>query len=953
MPFLLIPGVIIAVVIHDLIRRPTIRRLAARNVVRRKGEALLVVVGSLLATAIITAALIVAGTFSDSIRNFATLSLGPTDEVVRVAGAAPLAGVEQALASAPIPGVDGQLSMLSGGAAISTVSTPVKAEPYASILEVDFDKARQFGPHADITGFTDLGPTPTGDEVVVGASLAEEIEVGPGDRIAVNAYGQAREYTVRAIAPKKGVAGFSAPSLFVPQGTIAALTSAPGAAVATPPTGLVLISNEGDLYGGAKRSEAVKAELQKRLEGVPGVEVRAQKQDLLDDADAQSEEFVTLFGGFGAFSVVAGILLLINIFVMLAEERKTELGMLRAVGLKRNQLVRSFGMEGAIYSLLSAIVGAGVGVLVGRLMVVVAESLVNEDDAGPFSLDLVFSAKPSAIFTGFLIGAVISLLTVWGASLRIGRMNVIRAIRDLPEPTLTKQHVRTLVFAAFGVAFGGLMLMNAVSNDAWFGALAGPPIGAFSAIPLVSRLLPRRLAITVPCGLALFWGIGVFSILPDAMQAVDVPAFVVQGMILVAAAVAILAANDDLAVKLTDKLSGSNRTLAARLGFAYPLARRFRTSLLLGMYALIVFTLTFMSVFSNLFSKQGPRFTEETRAGYDLVVDSNYANPVPAEALRAQPQVEGIAPLLRGFPEWTSALRGDEKQIFPVTGFDSSLLERGRPKLASFAPRFTDEAAVWQAVLTDPALIIVSDFFLQEGGGPPDAVFKVGDKVTMFNRLTDEPRELTVAGKMESDWTFTGAFIGADFARTFLGTDVVASRFYVKVSGDPVEVAETMKAGLLRYGVDADTFSSLVNRQLQQQQGFIRLMQGYIGLGLLIGIAGLGVVMIRAVRERRRQIGMLRAMGFSSRIVRISFLLEAGFVALQGIVLGVVLALIVSYQLLSNSATFGDQKLDFSVPWLALFILVSVALAASVAATAAPANQAANIRPAVALRIAD
>src|SRR5205807_4350451 len=42
------------------------------------------------------------------------------------------------------------------------------------------------------------------------------------------------------------------------------------------------------------------------------------------------------------FSVLAGVLLLVNIFVMLAQERKTELGMLQAIGLRRNRLVGSF-----------------------------------------------------------------------------------------------------------------------------------------------------------------------------------------------------------------------------------------------------------------------------------------------------------------------------------------------------------------------------------------------------------------------------------------------------------------------------------------------------------------------------------------------------------------------------------------------------------------------------------
>ena len=157
----------------------------------------------------------------------------------------------------------------------------------------------------------------------------------------------------------------------------------------------------------------------------------------------------------------------------------------------------------------------------------------------------------------------------------------------------------------------------------------------------------------------------------------------------------------------------------------------------------------------------------------------------------------------------------------------------------------------------------------------------------------------------------------------------------------------------IQNGADAHSFRSVVDDQLQAQIGFFALLRAYLGLGLLIGIAGLGVVMVRAVRERRREIGMLRAMGFAAGVVRRAFILEAAFIALQGILLGVGLGMITSYNLLVNSDAFGGQKFDFSWPWGVLATIALVPLAASLLATAWPATQAARIRPAVALRIAD
>jgi len=192
-------------------------------------------------------------------------------------------------------------------------------------------------------------------------------------------------------------------------------------------------------------------------------------------------------------------------------------------------------------------------------------------------------------------------------------------------------------------------------------------------------------------------------------------------------------------------------------------------------------------------------------------------------------------------------------------------------------------------------------------------------------------------------------------ASDILGRDAAADRAYValKPGLDPDAVAARLTARLVEQGGDATSFRKVISDALHEQEGFFHLMEGYLALGLVVGVAGLGVIMVRAVRERRRQIGMLRAMGFSAAVVRSAFLFESTFVALQGIVVGVGLALIVSYQLLVNSKTFGNQALGFAVPWLPLLGLVAAALVFSLLSTLAPAAQASRVRPAVALRVAD
>jgi putative ABC transport system permease protein len=130
-----------------------------------------------------------------------------------------------------------------------------------------------------------------------------------------------------------------------------------------------------------------------------------------------------------------------------------------------------------------------------------------------------------------------------------------------------------------------------------------------------------------------------------------------------------------------------------------------------------------------------------------------------------------------------------------------------------------------------------------------------------------------------------------------------------------------------------------------------QLFQGYLAMGLLVGIAGIAVVMVRAVRERRRQIGTLRALGFPAQSVGRSFAIEAGYVALQGTVIGVLVALLTLYTIIARSDAMGD--LEFAVPIAQLSILLVATVAASLLATVAPALAATRIRPAVALRMTD
>ena len=101
--------------------------------------------------------------------------------------------------------------------------------------------------------------------------------------------------------------------------------------------------------------------------------------------------------------------------------------------------------------------------------------------------------------------------------------------------------------------------------------------------------------------------------------------------------------------------------------------------------------------------------------------------------------------------------------------------------------------------------------------------------------------------------------------------------------------------------------------------------------------------------ERRRQIGVLRALGFTARAVSSGLLVESAVVALLGAALGVGVGLFVA----QNTVTFLSRlspELQFSIPWDQILLVVLVALSAALLMTILPARQAARLTPAAALR---
>jgi putative ABC transport system permease protein len=944
---LLIPLLVALPFLYVLARRPILRRLAVRNAVRRPREALLVVLGSLLGAAIITGSAVVGDTMDSSIRQIARQHLGPIDELVTARNLGEWQALLKRVQVLSPSQVDGVLPV----AAFDTATTAgrggsLRTVPNAQVIGVDFEAARAFGREPSATGVS--GETPRPGHAAITTDLARALDVGPGSRIDVYAYGHPRTLIVDRVFPRRGLAGFSLRNeqesrnvLVAPEVFEAMVRTRNDGA---PPARFIAISNHGGVESGVGLSDDVKLSIQRATVGIEP-QVTTIKEAFLDVADETGKGFTQMFTAMGSFGVFAGLLLLINLFVMLAAERKSELGMARAVGMRRSALVGAFATEGFIYALVATLMGTAVGVGLGRVLVAWSQAAFSSEHN---QFDLSFTVKAPSLLQAFAISFVVAVATIVVMSVRVSRLNIIRAIRDIAEPPPRRRR-RWLYVGAVGAALGGLWTVSAAASNEPFGLLLGPTLLLIGLAPSLARLVPARTVTTVVAALVVVWGAGVYAAFPDSAEGASIMMYVAQGVVMTAGGVAFVMLQQDRLSAALRRFGG--RALALRLGLAYPLARRGRTGLTVSMYALVVFILTFITSISFMIDKQVTKATADVSGGAQVFVRSSTANPISPAALIRTPGVSMVSPLEPVEARFTLENSTDD-HFWSLTAFDDSLVQMEPPTLQDRGAYASNREA-WLAVLSDPGLIIADPEFLHQGG-PPGFDVKVGDVLSVVDPRTGRTRDVTVAAIRAPDYLInSGMFYGWRGAHSLFGDRLVASQSFLSLvpGTDPDAFAARLQSQFITNGTEAFAISALMDEAFSMTHQIFQLFQGYLALGLLVGIAGIAVVMIRAVRERRRQIGTLRALGFPAQSVGRSFAVEAGYVALQGTVIGALLALLTLYTIIARSDAMGD--VEFAVPFAQLGVLLAGTVLASLAATVAPALSATRIRPAVALRMTD
>ena len=455
--------------------------------------------------------------------------------------------------------------------------------------------------------------------------------------------------------------------------------------------------------------------------------------------------------------------------------------------------------------------------------------------------------------------------------------------------------------------------------------------------------------------------------------------FFISGIAMVAAAVWTVMYNADLLLKVLTFVTGPFGQLRPVLvtAVAYPMSAKFRTGLTLAMFALVIFTLIVMSILTEAFSA-AVGDSGRVAGGWDIQATVNFNTPIEdiRLAIDEKPSLNNVdIPSIGGYttiPVETRQVGADEQrwQFYAVRAADDQFLREAGANLKMFDTEYGDtQEDIWNAVRADSNLVVVDSLVVPSRQGfandelpfELEGIFYEDTEMEAIDIEVREPRTgqvipLKVIGVLDR---LTDAFgelgIGMLASREELDEAIpfriptTTYRFKADEGVDVAQLSKDLESAFRENGMESDVLSELVDDIAAANRAFNYLFTSFMGLGLLVGIASLGVVSLRAVVERRQQIGVLRAIGYRRRMVQLSFLTESSFVVLMGTAIGVGLGTIISWNIVRDIQE-EVETVRFAIPWIQIGIIVAIAYVFSLATTFLPARQASRIYPAEALR---
>ena len=969
--FFLILTVIASTFIYAY-RHKTLSKMSLRNAFRRKITMILIVAGSLTGTAFIVGSLAMNDSFQYFMYSGIRKNLGTIDEIVRPKlsyfNTQKLDKLIGALSTSTY--VDSALPI----AIKETVAAPKgkirsldpRAITTVSFIGVDISKLRRFGEGKNFPNVTLKG-----NEIVIGQAVADYLKLKVGDTIEALSnplqmvFGTPPTFKIVGIAPRKGVLGyqgirrFSLP-IFVTLEQIKHFFGVSG-------YNQLLVSNKGDYLNGVRYTNEVD-EIIKKISN-KSVKIDTIKRNQIKGISSQ--QIGKLFILLSSFAIAAGALLVVNIYTMLADERKSSLGTLRAIGFSRKKTGFILYFEGFVYSLIASFVGSFVGLAVAWFMV--------KEFSGFFStmtseLSNMFSVQSSnfsfhfnliSLVYGFSLGMIIPLVVLAFMAFKIGRLNIVKAIRNIPDNPFEKRR-KTLYFVLFlFTLFIALAIFGNIAVDAF--VMYTGVIGAMFIFPSFFKKGRTKKYIG---NFVVLFSI-VFSFVSNQIPYVQSASenslwfLGLKSFSILVAALFFLSYNLEIFDKIFSKLSIPSLRAPFKLALAETSQNKGRTGMTIAMYAIVIFVISLMTIipYSQVVQIQSGERT--MFQGYDAI-----GIPMSGNLKMTKTDISKMSYVTyyatASMISVRYAVNGySEKQIYQMVNANEKFLKGSAFKIGRSIPEIKDMNSLWSYLRAHPRSVV--SFGLPRAGvGTTVEISKEGN--FSFNFSSGEAAqgvELALSGPLKNFKKFrvvatfenngmtafpVGFYTTAQNIKSAFGKLKMSNNFLlVKLAGNTEnERSRNFEKFLAflktRFSVGifskqmVDVFSSMI-------MSFVNIINSFLYFGLSVGIVGLAILILKTLHERRRTIGILKAIGFTKRKVFSSFFIETNFVVVFGILSGFFAGWITSYMIYS-SLNLGNMV----VPWGQVLSLAFVFYIISILATLLPIKKASSLPPAEVLR---
>lgn len=733
--------------------------------------------------------------------------------------------------------------------------------------------------------------------------------------------------------------------------------------------------------------------------------IQTVKLDAMEQAEASSGVLSAMFLVFGSFTIAAGVLLVVTIVMMLVDVRQKEYATVRALGFTRADLRYMTMIEGSIAAFLGCGLGSFLGMGLAWIIGIGFSSVFANAGTDVFT----FHADSSSLASGWFWGFHLSMITLFLSALWSSRLIIVHALKSVPQRI--PKHVPWamyifLVLVAAG-ALGSLGLFfvggQGVAHSMWilFGCCAIlftmpvllwviPVLRArrkIDGILPVFREAPRR---TIGwSGVALLAWTGLPSSF-DPVRADLVPnelSFILIGLVQVFAGVFVLAALAPMMIRGLLRLPKLSSGPVLPVALSYPLQKPLRTAVVMGMFSITVFSVVVLSGYTLQFDNYSSSFVEESEGEFELMLSSSRSRPLQLEGPMEEwglensniEQIDAVGRVYRA----QAFLENDEETRSPyiLRGVDEGFVNHGGIPLHIWDDGLGDSSEeAWKSMHQRTDIVFVDASFGLESSldGASIGIFpvKVGENITIIDsKQPSHRRVVTVGGILEqSSYLFSaGVWMPSepvieqyegDLTRVYVSVSpgsTASSSFddegvsYYEAAGKSKgereaasELSQQLSLDLEKEGIQVSLIAEEVALIQSLVLSILALFEGYLSIGLVIGIAGIGVVTYRSVSERRKHIGMLRAIGYTQGMVMRIHVVEVTWVSLLGILNGIIVGLLFHVGL--HSAVWEKEGASLVLPWTTAVVMFLGGWILVFLATLVPVRAASKIPPSEALR---